>query len=225
MHEDTQETKEITFEETNSEPVDFIEEKTSKRDSAVKDILQLILLVALLGLIFYVRQMPLFSVVGHSMDSTYSDGDVLVGDKNATIQAGNILIISSHVLEERIVKRCIALPGDTVKIKDNTVYVNGERLQEDYIKEPMITEDLSVTLADDEYFVMGDNRNHSTDSREIGVIPQEEITAKVIHNLTKEYSITYKRLTIFKNTVIALAGCYIVITLFISLVLPLFRKE
>lgn len=192
---------------------------------SLADTLQFLFLLAVIALIIFIRQMPLFTVDGHSMDHTYAHGDLLVGDKNAEIKAGDILIIYSDVLSERIVKRCIGLPGDKVEIRDNTVYVNGKALKEDYIAEPMITEDLSITLAKDEYFVMGDNRNDSTDSREIGPIPKGKIQAKVTHNLTKEYHITTVHLKWFKRIVIIGAACYIILTILGSFLVPLFHRS
>lgn len=211
-------------EENTSTPETDNKNKKEKRFS-LADTLQFIFLLAVIALIIFIRQMPLFTVDGHSMDHTYAHGDLLVGDKNAEIHSGDILIIYSDVLSERIVKRCIGLPGDKIKIKDNIVYVNGKQLKEDYIAEPMVTDDMSVTLGDDEYFVMGDNRNDSTDSREIGPIPKGKIQAKVTHNLTKEYHITTVHLKWFKRIVIIGAACYIILTILGSFLVPLFHRS
>lgn len=206
-------------------PAETKKENKKEKRFSLADTLQFIFLLAVIALIIFIRQMPLFTVDGHSMDHTYSHGDLLVGEKNADIKAGDILIIYSDVLSERIVKRCIGLPGDKVEIRDNTVYVNDKALKEDYIAEPMNTEDMSVTLGDDEYFVMGDNRNDSTDSREIGPIPKDKIQAKVTHNLTKEYHITTVHLKWFKRIVIIVAACYIILTILGSFLAPLFHRK
>ncbi|AUS08477.1 signal peptidase I [Laceyella sacchari] len=74
------------------------------------------------------------------------------------------------------VKRVIGLPGDTIMIKSNQVYRNGQRLKEDYIKEAMIdTPDAHFVIPENQIFVMGDNRNNSRDSREIGSIPIDHV--------------------------------------------------
>ncbi len=190
-----------------------------------KDIFQFILLLAIIFLIIFIHQIPLFTVDGHSMDKTYTNGDLLAGKKNAPIHRKDILIIYSDVLSERIVKRCIGMPGDKLEIKDNVLYINGNVIKENYIAEPMRTDDMSVTLKDNEYFVMGDNRNKSTDSREIGPIPKDKIQARVTHNLTKEYHITTVHLKWFKRIVIICAACYIIITILGSFLLPLFRHN
>lgn len=116
-------------------------DKKEKKFSIV-DTLQFLFLLAVIALIIFIRQMPLFTVDGNSMNNTYTNGDLLVGDKKAEIAEGDILIIYSDVLKERIVKRCIGLPGDQVDIKDNVVYVNGKALTENYIAEPMNTSDM-----------------------------------------------------------------------------------
>ncbi len=195
------------------------------KDFSLKDIFQFIFLLAIIFLIIFIRQMPLFTVDGHSMDKTYTNGDLLAGKKNAPINRKDILIIYSDVLSERIVKRCIGMPGDKLEIKDNVLYINGNVIKENYIAEPMRTDDMSVTLKDNEYFVMGDNRNKSTDSREIGPIPKDKIQARVTHNLTKEYHITTVHLKWFKRIVIICAACYIIITILGSFLLPLFRHN
>lgn len=199
-------------------------DKKEKKFSIV-DTLQFLFLLAVIALIIFIRQMPLFTVDGNSMNNTYTNGDLLVGDKKAEIAEGDILIIYSDVLRERIVKRCIGLPGDQVDIKDNVVYVNGKALTENYIAEPMNTSDMSIRLSDNEYFVMGDNRNNSTDSREIGPIRKDKIEAKVTHNLTKQYHITPVHLKWFKRIVIIGAACYIIYTILGSFQLPLFSGK
>lgn len=195
------------------------------KNFSLKDIFQFILLLAIIFLIIFIHQIPLFTVDGHSMDKTYTNGDLLAGKKNAPIHRKDILIIYSDVLSERIVKRCIGMPGDKLEIKDNVLYINGNVIKENYIAEPMRTDNMSVTLKDNEYFVMGDNRNKSTDSREIGPIPKDKIQARVTHNLTKEYHITTVHLKWFKRIVIICAACYIIITILGSFLLPLFRHN
>ncbi len=88
------------------------------------------------------------------------------------------------------VKRVIGVPGDTILIKDGYIYINGIKLSEDssydVIKDPGIAE-AEIYLSDDEYFVLGDNRNYSEDSRSgnIGVVKKSYITGKVWFKLSK----------------------------------------
>ena len=81
-----------------------------------------------------------------------------------------------------IVKRIIGVPGDKIQFKDNQLYINDILQEEDYIKEPMqTTVNMTFYLEDDEYFVMGDNRNCSKDSRTIGPIHKDNITHLAIY--------------------------------------------
>ena len=86
--------------------------------------------------------------------------------------------------KEQIIKRVVAVAGDTVEIKDNKFYRNGKEVKEDYINESMNVEEYKnigkYTLQEGEIFVMGDNRNHSSDSRYFGPVPLEYVNSKVI---------------------------------------------
>lgn len=82
------------------------------------------------------------------------------------------------------VKRVIGKPGDTLEFKDNKVYRNGIALEEPYTKEPMsYTSDKKVIVPENHVFVMGDNRNNSSDSRYIGPVPKNQVLGKVVFKL------------------------------------------
>lgn len=120
------------------------------------------------------------TVVGESMENTYQDGNTVILDKQLYkvfgIDRGDIAITTElEGMGRHLVKRVIGIPGDNVKIENNKVYINNKELKEEYIKEDMVTNDLEVDLSEDEYFLMGDNRNDSIDSRAIGVIRKSEI--------------------------------------------------
>ena len=117
----------------------------------------------------------LIGVDGHSMVPTLQDGDrllVLTAPWCGDYQYGDVVVLREQTfLDEPIVKRVIATEGQTVDIDfvTGSVYVDGELLQEDYINEPTYTEEGTVfplTVPEGSIFVMGDNRNHSNDSRD-----------------------------------------------------------
>ena len=127
-------------------------------------------------------------VSGHSMDTTLSDGMYGFSSnvKDGTeIERGDIVIVQTD--EKVLVKRIIGMPGETIRCENNTVYINGEALEEDYTLGT--TDNFNeYVLGEDEYFVMGDNRENSKDSRAIGAITKDQIIAKhlfVISSISK----------------------------------------
>ena len=126
------------------------------------------------------------------MVPTYHHNDVLIHEKIAykfsKPKINDIITVDlpENILgkKEKIIKRVVAVGGDTITIKNNVFYRNGEKVNEPYINEKMNTTDFAnideYTLEDDEVFVMGDNRNHSTDSRYFGAVPIKYVKSKVI---------------------------------------------
>jgi signal peptidase I len=115
-----------------------------------------------------------YVVDGASMSPNFATGQVLIVSRVhyllADPQRGDIVVFHppEHALTDSpYIKRVIGTPGDTVEIRERLVYVNGQQLDEPYINEPCTSScrDNTWVLGADEYFVMGDNRNHSSDSR------------------------------------------------------------
>ena len=147
-------------------------------------------LVALILLFTFVGRIT--PVVGESMLPTLHEGDVmLIRDIGYTDpQLGDIVVLTKEFDAARgpIVKRIIAVEGQTVDIDYQTgaVYVDGEALDEPYLNEPMEEpwyEDLtSVTVPEGSVFVMGDNRNHSNDSRDVtlGTVDERYVLGRAV---------------------------------------------
>ena len=127
-------------------------------------------------------------VSGESMENTLDDGDQLIVDKvtyrfRAPERYDIIVFPFRYKDNTYYIKRIIGLPGETVQIVDGEIYINGEVLQESYGREVMQDAGLAaepITLGDDEYFVLGDNRNYSSDSRDpsVALIHRKEIVGR-----------------------------------------------
>ena len=128
-------------------------------------------------------------VSGSSMETTLSDGDNLIVDKlsyrfQEPKRYDIIVFPYQHEENTFYIKRIIGLPGETVQVVDGYTYVNGEILSSDvYGAEVMDSPGIAaqpLVLGEDEYFVLGDNRNHSSDSREasVGVLKREYLIGK-----------------------------------------------
>ena len=116
--------------------------------------------------------------VGESMSPTLENGDtVLVNKLNYSITGpsrGDVVVFKPHGNENThyYIKRVIGLPGETVEIRDGKIYIDGEVLEEELETEPVLEAGVAaspVELGEDEYFVLGDNRNNSEDSRSADV--------------------------------------------------------
>ena len=127
-------------------------------------------------------------VSGHSMEATLHDGDNLIVDKlsyhfREPKRFEIIVFPYRHKEISYYIKRIIGLPGETVQVKDGYVYINGEKLDENYGLEVMEDAGIAaepIELGEDEYFVLGDNRNHSSDSRDpsVGILHRDELIGR-----------------------------------------------
>ena len=166
--------------------------KRRDRHGILKEVLDwVVLFVILIGLTFlintYVGQRTYIS--GPSMQPTLHDGDNLIVDKISyrftDPKRYDIIVFPYRYQDDTFyIKRIIGLPGETVQIINGYVYINGE-LREDEVYGAEVMEDAGIasepiTLGEDEYFVLGDNRNHSSDSRDpnVGVLHRDELIGR-----------------------------------------------
>ena len=116
-------------------------------------------------------------VSGPSMFPTLKDGDILLMNKiSKDYDRMDIVVVRKNY--KLLIKRIVALPGEEIEIKDNNIYINGEQIEDvvDCVTLPGIAEN-GIKLKENEYFVLGDNRENSADSRNeaIGVVKKSEI--------------------------------------------------
>jgi signal peptidase I len=137
-------------------------------------------------------------VMGPSMHPTLKNEEMgftnIISLKLSGIQRYDVVVAYLETKDEQIVKRVIGMPNDTVSCVDGVVYVNGEAIDEYYLDDEFVleqsqleydgkfTKDFSeFVLGNDEYFLLGDNRLHSSDSRVFGVFQKEDIVSKHVY--------------------------------------------
>ena len=163
--------------------------KQTEKKSVGREILSWVLTLAAAVAIALLIRTFLFIPVrvdGHSMQNTLMDKEVVLATKPEYLR-GNFQrrdIVICHYPNRGntlFVKRLVALPGDTVEFKDGQLYVNGEYVDETNIDFGSVahTNLGPITLGEDEYFVVGDNRGNSNDSRAVGPISRKMIVAHV----------------------------------------------
>ncbi len=158
--------------------------------AAVFDFLQSIVVVMALMVMVYLFIMSPQEISGESMYPTFENGEYILTNKVEyklhEPKRGDVVVFKSPGNKDiDYIKRIIGAPGDQVKLTDGKYYVNGQLLSETYLPQNLYTfagsflkENQEVTVPAGYYFVSGDNRPHSLDSREFGVIPKGDIIGK-----------------------------------------------
>lgn len=145
------------------------------------------IVVALL-IMFCIRQFLYTSVTvsGESMEPTINHDERIIVTKFQSIHRFDIIIFYSAQFDDRFIKRVIGLPGDEVEMKDDQLYINGHLFEEPYVdalkaskhRGERLTENFKLTVPEGEYFVLGDNRKNSRDSRQMGPVHEKYLVGK-----------------------------------------------
>lgn len=195
MEMEKEEQKQEVFEEREKETTG----RKKKEKKSMPIALQLVLLVVMVVVLRNVMGTVL--VKGSSMEPNFNHGDLVFINKLSTSVGspdyGDVVIckLEEGSGYENIIKRVIGLPGDEIDIVENEddedvydLYVNGEYIEEDFLGEPMMTDgniEYPFEVPENSYFVMGDNRNESLDSRResVGAIHKDDLMGKVVLRL------------------------------------------
>jgi len=146
--------------------------------------------IALFAIVFAVARFAIgnYSILGQSMEPNYHQDQRLLVDK-VTPQVfgysrGDIVIVHSPSQDIELIKRLVGKPGDRIELRDNQVYVNDQLLNEPYLppnaNSGPTRETTQWTLGSDQYFIMGDNRSFSQDSRVFGPVGSSNIVGRAL---------------------------------------------
>lgn len=147
----------------------------------IKELIPYIIIIIVVVLIRTFIITPV-KVDGDSMKETLTDNDILLLYKLGSIKRFDIVVLDEAYDNEKIIKRVIGMPGETVSIKNDKIYINGKIIDNSFAYG--ITSDVDkIELGEDEYFILGDNRLISKDSRYFGPVTKSEIIGKVVFRL------------------------------------------
>lgn len=150
----------------------------------LRSTIAVLIVVAALAVLVATLWMPVLRIYGSSMTPTLQDGEIVVSIKHHSFSAGDI--VAFYHGNKLLVKRCVAGPSDWVDIdEDGNIYVNDVLLDEPYIEEKAFGEcdiTLPYQVPDDRWFLVGDNRDVSVDSRNttVGAISSEQIVGEIV---------------------------------------------
>ena len=137
----------------------------------IKNIIPYVVIIVIVILIRTFVMTPV-RVNGPSMDNTLKNGQIMILNKLSKYKRGDIVVVDLG--NEKIIKRIVGLPGESIYCLNSEIYINDEKIKEDYISSETL-DFTKVFIQEDEYFVMGDNRTVSMDSRTFGPINKSQM--------------------------------------------------
>ena len=158
--------------------------KKRRKKPFIWEALEVIVIAVVMAIVLKAFIVEMYWVPSESMVPTIMVKDHVVVTKfNYWLrepERGEIVVFESPVEKNKhLIKRLIGVPGDTIEFKDNVLYINGEQVQEDYLYDEVFTADYGPIIVPEEmYFMCGDNRQRSYDSRSWGFVSKEQIIGK-----------------------------------------------
>jgi len=156
---------------------------TSRAGSALREMVETILLTLLIYVLIRTFLIENYRVVGHSMVPTLADKQFLVVNKLdyrlRDPRRGEIIVFfDPRDGDRKLIKRIVGLPGETIEIHNGQVLVNGQALDEPYIQNRGLYSESPTLVPEDHVYVLGDNRSNSSDSHNWGTLPEDKIVGR-----------------------------------------------
>lgn len=177
-------TEERYEEESGSTVTPSRQEKNKKKKSSLREMIEVIVTALVLAFLIKTFIVGNFWIPSESMVPTIEVNDkVIVTNFSYWFEEperGDVIVFKYPLdTKKDYIKRCIGLPGETIEFRDSKLYVNGQLVAEPYLPEGLVFEDYGpIEVPEGQYFMCGDNRNHSSDSRVWGFVEKRLIIGK-----------------------------------------------
>lgn len=171
-------------EETGEEATLSRRDKNKKKKSSLREMVEVIVTALVLAFLIKTFVVGNFWIPSESMVPTIEVNDkVIVTNFSYWFEGpkrGDVIVFRYPLdTKKDYIKRCIGLPGETIEFRDSKLYVNGQLVEEPYLPEGLVFEDYGpIEVPEGQYFMCGDNRNHSSDSRVWGFVEKRLIIGK-----------------------------------------------
>ena len=163
------------------------EQYKSRYRSVIRSTMGTLAVVAALSILIATLWMPVLQIYGNSMTPTLEEGQIVISLKDSDFQQGDL--VAFYLGNKLLVKRVIAGPGDWVEITpEGQVYLNGSALEEPYVQELALGQcdlEFPYQIPDERYFLLGDHRETSVDSRSsvVGCVAMEQIVGRIVFSV------------------------------------------